>query len=419
MKPRKGTVRVRAGWLGARVRLGSERLVFRLATTDQDEAAERTTLVASVAERLHRSSVPRASAVVLLEELAGATSAAPVLAAIEMTLSGRAVPIAAPLPSKPTLREVAGEWTSGALAERYPDHVRPVADPEDNEQRLSRILGVRVDGATELGDLAVDAVTLRHLEAAMAGLPPTATRPATRRHYAQVIARVLALAVYPLQLRESSPIPKGWLPRAGKPPAFPWLYPDEESALLGCVDVPLPARVLYAVASREGCRLSELLALQVRDFDARRGFVRLDHTKTGDPRTWALREDVCAGLTRWLELRRGSGRVGPDDELLPPAVATGHEGRVLRQHLLLAGVRRHELHHASQAWRPIRFHDLRAGFVTTALAAGRSEAWVADRTGHRSSSMIQRYRRAARSAAEAGLGGYAPMTDAIPELRCP
>jgi hypothetical protein len=66
--------------------------------------------------------------------------------------------------------------------------------------------------------------------------------------------------------------------------------------------------------------------------------------------------------------------------------------------------------------QPIRLHDTRATFITIALANGRSEAWVQDRTGHRSSVMINRYRRAARTAAELGLGELAPLDRAIPEL---
>jgi hypothetical protein len=46
-------------------------------------------------------------------------------------------------------------------------------------------------------------------------------------------------------------------------------------------------------------------------------------------------------------------------------------------------------------------------------AAGRSETWVADRTGHRSSVMINAYRRASRHAAELGLGELAPLDRAL------
>ena len=68
----------------------------------------------------------------------------------------------------------------------------------------------------------------------------------------------------------------------------------------------------------------------------------------------------------------------------------------------------------------MRAHDLRGTFVTLSLANGRTETWVADRTGHKSSQMINRYRRAARSATELGMGPLAPLFEAVPELRdCP
>ena len=51
-----------------------------------------------------------------------------------------------------------------------------------------------------------------------------------------------------------------------------------------------------------------------------------------------------------------------------------------------------------------------------ALANGRTETWVADRTGHKSSQMINAYRRAARTAAELRLGELVPLVEAIPEL---
>ena len=61
-------------------------------------------------------------------------------------------------------------------------------------------------------------------------------------------------------------------------------------------------------------------------------------------------------------------------------------------------------------------HDLRATFVTVNLANGRSETWVADRTGHRSSEMVNRYRRGARTWAETNLGALGPLDALIPEL---
>ncbi len=62
-------------------------------------------------------------------------------------------------------------------------------------------------------------------------------------------------------------------------------------------------------------------------------------------------------------------------------------------------------------------NDLRATSVTVSLALGKTEAWITDRTGHRSSQMIYAYKRAARTHAELELGGFMPMWEAIPELR--
>jgi hypothetical protein len=46
-------------------------------------------------------------------------------------------------------------------------------------------------------------------------------------------------------------------------------------------------------------------------------------------------------------------------------------------------------------------------------SASHKEAWVADRTGHRSSQMINRYRRPARQASELQLGELTPLDEAL------
>jgi hypothetical protein len=46
----------------------------------------------------------------------------------------------------------------------------------------------------------------------------------------------------------------------------------------------------------------------------------------------------------------------------------------------------------------------------------RTEAWITDRTGHKSSQMIYRYKRQARTHAELNPGGFVPLYEAIPEL---
>ena len=105
-----------------------------------------------------------------------------------------------------------------------------------------------------------------------------------------------------------------------------------------------------------------------------------------------------------------------------------HMADLLRDDLKLAGVTRAELYERSEVRMPIRAHDLRSTFVTLSLAAGRSETWVSDRTGHRSTQMISRYRRAARTAdeleigelartaSELGLGELVSMVETVPDL---
>jgi integrase len=84
-----------------------------------------------------------------------------------------------------------------------------------------------------------------------------------------------------------------------------------------------------------------------------------------------------------------------------------------REHLLAAVITRPVLFEQSKSRQRVRLHDTRATFVTVSLANGKSEAWVQDRTGHKSSTMIAKYRRAARMAAEVGMGEFARMDEAV------
>ena len=81
-----------------------------------------------------------------------------------------------------------------------------------------------------------------------------------------------------------------------------------------------------------------------------------------------------------------------------------------------AGIYRAALFTKTKARMKTRAPDLRGLFVSTALANGRTETWVMDRTGHRSSMMVNRSRRVARTMAEAELGDLVPLDVAIPEI---
>ncbi len=213
-----------------------------------------------------------------------------------------------------------------------------------------------------------------------------------------------------------------WMPKVPKSAnkAKTSLYPSEDAKLLGCRDVLLERRLAYGILAREGMRASELGTLRWRDVDLKHGRVRLDANKTDDPRAWALSPDVARTLAWWQ--KRTKGQEGD--------LALGldlHEGsRWLRGRdgdetrpgdLRIAGVTRPELFERGASRQPIRLHDLRATFVTVSLANGKTEQWVTDRTGHKSSQMIALYARQARTWAELELGQLGPLDELLPEVK--
>ena len=309
----------------------------------------------------------------------------------------------AKLPEQPavTFKQLAEQWIDGTLQKKWPDHVKPKRSVDTDEGRLKLLYKF-------IGNVPLKDFKLEHAERAMAGLPDGLS-PTTRRAYAQLISKVLKLAVYPCKYITASPLPPEFMPSRGNSKAFSFLYPDEDAKLLAFVEVPVERRLLYGVLAREGMRLSEAKGLTWRELDLERGTLTLDKNKTSDPRVWALNPEVAEALRRWRKKHPNSTQVF---EGLP----VDHMADVFRTDLKAAGVKRAELFEASDQRSPIRVHDLRATFVTLALANGRTEAWVTDRTGHRSSQMIANYRRQARTASELGLGDLLGLAEALPEL---
>jgi len=231
------------------------------------EAEERAKLLAELAQRFRRAGViDLPDARKLLET---AASCARGLLPDIMTVAGELV--GGELvdgEDVPTFKELAKDWTDGKLHREFPDHVK-AKDSTVDALRLKKLNDIDV-GGIKLGDIALDRFTLQHGERAMKNLPDGAKRPGTRRHCAQLINRVLSLAVYPCRYVGTNPLPKGFTPKAGKPPAYSYLYPVEESALLGCKEVPLEYRILFGFLAREGCRTTEATSLTWRELDLER-----------------------------------------------------------------------------------------------------------------------------------------------------
>ncbi len=323
-----------------------------------------------------------------------------VMALAEQLCTGLVAPDSGPARATgETFAELADRWASGKLHKRWPDHVRLKRTADTDKLRLDRL-------AQTIGTVELSRFTLEDAERAMAALPENLSA-STRRQYAQLINRVLSLAVYPCRIIQQNPLPRGFMPK-GSRLARVFLYPSEDAKLMRCAEVPLCYRVLYGFLAREGLRSGEARALRWADVDLERGVIKLDENKTDDPRAWALDPGVATALALYR-------RECPERELVFTDDAGGeldgvyHLAEVFRRHLRAAGVTRPELFQRTKARQPIRIHDLRATFVTLSLAAGRSEAWVQDRTGHRSSQMIGTYRRVARTAAELELGELQPL----------
>ena len=228
------------------------------------------------------------------------------------------------------------------------------------------------------------------------------------------------LAVYPGKWRHASPIPRGWLPSLPPHKAKECLYPNEDAQLLAgwsvevgkagrLPDVPLLRRLAYGFLAREGMRTEEMARLRWRDVDLEHGRVNLEMDKTDDPRDWDMRPDVVETLRRWKN--RTEPHAQAEDYVFAEngvPLHVQHLAEHIRNDLRRVGVVRSQLFEGTATRQRFRAHDLRATFVTVALATGKTETWVSDRTGHDGHSMIERYRRKARTWNLGELGPFTP-----------
>jgi len=389
------------------------RKTIRLMTcTTHQQANDRREFIATELDRL-RQAGQEAHADKLLELAAVADEPrlARIRKGVDAIIASETKPVEPPTPltqTGPTFREFAEEWTSGKLHTRFPDHVKRKKTAQEDVYRLEAHV------YPSIGDLPLALVTLEDADRVMRALDD-ALSVGSRRQVAQLLHRILSLAAYPARLIETCPIPTGFLPKPGAPKAQAWLYPEEEAGLLACPEVPLLYRLFYGFLAREGMRRDEALSLTWSDVDLARGTVTLGENKTDDPRAWVLGVDVVRALSLWRE-RQGLQASPQVFSHVTHALDRAHLAAVLRIHLAKSGAARPELFQRTAHRTPMRAHDLRATFVTLALASNKTETWVCDRTGHRSSQMLNRYRRSARRAAELNLGWLAPLDTAIPEF---
>ncbi len=405
---RSGGVVTHKGCIYARVRLGAKkRMEVRIPWAKTEAgAAERAAIIAELCEQLiaaGRRDLLRSMA----DQAAQATTVkrlATVRAAVAGIVAGGAPDPAAGLS---TFEDVAEDWISGDLRKKHPDHVRKKSSFKIERGRLIRYIYPHVK------DVPIVNFERAHADLVMSKLPPERVKTsATRRHVAQIIGHVLNLAVMPLGLIKASPLPKGYLPRIESRRHYTCLFPREEAKLLACTEVAEADRLFFGILDREGMRVSELVDCEWWQWNLDEGTFTATKTKTCDPRMWAVRPDVARAMRMWSDRHRKT-KARPFVDVAPDEKSKVWIATRLREALELAGVTRAELFESTEHTGKMRAHDLRATFVTCSIAEGKPETWIRDRTGHKTMSMVDRYRRTARQFGELNVG---PLVDLVQGL---
>lgn len=404
----RGGAREKGGRWYAHTRFGSgERLEFRVPWARAEaDALERARIMGEIAEALvtvGRRDLVRAT----VRQIAEATTPkrlATVRRAAQAIVDGA---IKAGHARDITFKQWGERYTRGELSRLWPDHVRE-KDWDDDRSRLERYVYPHVGG------VPVTAFTFESASLVLSKLPvDKVRRDATRRHVAQIMGRLMHLAVFPGRLIVATPLPRGWLPKIKDRRHYSCLYPREEALLMAHGETPIAFRLFCGVLNREGMRLSELLDSTWAQWNLVEGTFTTAKTKTNDPRMWALRPDVAEAMRSWKDHLGGAAAPPPFAALVAELGDRTKIAEAFRRAIRAAGVDRAELFGTTEHTGQLRAHDMRATFVTVALAEGKPDTWIRDRTAHKSTSMIDRYRRTARQFSELKLGPLTHLVDAL------
>lgn len=307
-----------------------------------------------------------------------------------------------------TVRQLGEAWTSGDMLREYGqlNGLRPKRSVKTDRYMLRR------DVYPIVGDKHVADVTDTDIDRVMAKAPPEWS-PRSRQKLYLLLHRLFDLAIAPVRLRKDSPVTAYHRPRLGRSKLFSYLYPKEFLALVACTAIPLWRRVLYTLAVYTGLRKSSLFALKWSNMDFVNGTLLSTVSKTEIAQMFEIPAGLIAVLKRW---KACCGQIDVNTPVVRRTGKRDQEAQELRADLLLAGVTRSVLFQKSVNIEQLRFHDLRATFVTWAKRDGKGDGWIGDRTGHLTQEMIDRYTRAARTLADLRMDPFPDLTDAIPEF---
>lgn len=323
------------------------------------------------------------------------------------------------------------QWTSGALLKKHGEvkRLKEKKTARGDHNLLARYIYLYIGKMPIGGDVIDDQVIERTFAKAQAAFLSQNGRPmsqATKRHMYMTTHRLFDLAIKPGRLRNTNPVSEDLLPAKGAPKLYGFLYPQELLDLLGCTDIPIARRVYYAIGAYTGLRKASLRAFTWDSIDFEHKTIISLVSKTEEhlgPQMFAQSDPQLPGLCSLIEvLRRYRELQGwPDDDASVIVhkelrMKKDAEASTLRMDLECAGVTRKVLFTKSDKIEPLRFHDLRATFVTWARRAYKGDGWISDRTGQITKDIMRRYDRGARSLADLQLEPFPDISKAIPEL---
>lgn len=206
--------------------------------------------------------------------------------------------------------------------------------------------------------------------------------PATCNRYFTALSHVLSVAVREWEWLETNPA--GKVKKLKEPPGrVRFLSDDERRRLLeACKESRAPCLYLLVVlALSTGARYSELMTLEWRQVDLKRGAIRLEKTKNGERRALPLKGLALELMTQHARVRRLDtplcfpGKTDPvTGGTKPLGVRQGFYNALQR-----AGI------------DDFRWHDLRHSAASYLAMNGASLAEISEVLGHKQLSMVKRY----------------------------
>ncbi len=203
----------------------------------------------------------------------------------------------------------------------------------------------------------------------------TEERKVSRSEFAQTVGGLRFLYRFTLQRPEMVPqIPYPRLKR--RHPVV--LSPEEVAGLLRAIRNP-KHRTVALVLYGAGLRLSEALALELRDIDSQRMVITVRHGKGDADRQVALSEVLLEALRRYWLSHRPTIYLFPGQDREKPMVASTIQ-RALKAARQRAGI-----------LKPASAHTLRHSYATHLMEAGTDLRVIQTLLGHRSLRTTQIY----------------------------